>query len=105
MVNVNVCTTAFYSPGNLADAMVAFRNASFGAKVNAFVKGIRVQATHLGYRKTIKAMSKYNARTYKFPCDELGGEVTVEEYFRRSKLCSSIYDSVTDLTFQNTTSN
>jgi hypothetical protein len=83
MVNVNVCTTAFYTPGNLADSMVAFRNASFGAKVNAFVKGIRVRATHLGYQKTIKTMSKHTARTYKFNCDDLGGEVTVEEYFRR----------------------
>lgn len=84
MVNVNVCTTAFYAPGNLADAMVAFRNASFGAKVNAFVKGLRVQATHLNYRKTIKTMSKDTARTYSFECAELGGKVTVEEYFKRS---------------------
>jgi eukaryotic translation initiation factor 2C len=85
MVNVNVCTTAFYSPGNLADAMIAFRNASFGAKPNAFVKGVRVEATHLTYRKTVKGMAKETARTYSFDCSELGGRVTVEEYFRRSK--------------------
>lgn len=85
MVNVNVCTTAFVTPGNLAEAMVAFRNASFGAKVNVFVKGLRVEATHLSYRKTIKGMAKENARTYSFDCSELGGRVTVEEYFKRSK--------------------
>jgi eukaryotic translation initiation factor 2C len=85
MVNVNVCTTAFYTPGNLAEAMVTFRNASFGAKMNVFVKGLRVEATHLGYRKSIKGMSKHTARTYSFDCSELGGKVTVEEYFRRSK--------------------
>jgi hypothetical protein len=85
MVNVNVCTTAFYTPGNLADAMTTFRNASFGAKVNVFVKGIRVEATHAGYRKSIKGMAKETARTFVFDCPELGGRVTVEEYFRRSK--------------------
>jgi eukaryotic translation initiation factor 2C len=93
MVNVNVCTTAFYTPGNLADAMVAFRNASFGAKMNAFVKGVRVEATHLTYRKTIKGMAKETARTYSFDCSDLGGRVTVEEYFRRSKQCLEILPS------------
>jgi eukaryotic translation initiation factor 2C len=91
MVNVNVCTTAFYTPGNLADAMHAFRNASFGAKVNVFVKGLRVEATHLSYRKTIKGMAKESARTYSFDCSELGGRVTVEEYFRRSKQCLDFF--------------
>src|SRR6266478_4781747 len=47
MVNVNICTTAFYTPSNLADAMIAFRNASFGARVNVFVRGVRVKTTHL----------------------------------------------------------
>lgn len=85
MVNVNVCTTAFYVPGNLATSMAAFSEASFGAKINGFVKGIRVRATHLGYCKTVKAVSKHTSRTYKFKCDEMGGrQVTVEEYFRQS---------------------
>ncbi|KAK7034495.1 hypothetical protein VNI00_012342 [Paramarasmius palmivorus] len=83
MVNVNVCTTAFYTPGNLMHSLNAFMDASFSARPNAFVKGVRVKTTHLGYKKTIKGISNYTARTYKFPCEELGGEVTVEEYFRR----------------------
>ena len=32
MVNVNICTTAFYTPGNLAEQMVAFMAASFSAR-------------------------------------------------------------------------
>ena len=81
-----VCTTAFYTPGNLAQAMTEFRNASFGARPAAFVKGVRVTATHLGYRKTVKALSNVNARQHKFVAADLGGEVTVEQYFQRSKL-------------------
>ncbi|KAF7968003.1 hypothetical protein HWV62_32204 [Athelia sp. TMB] len=84
MVNVNVCTTAFYSPGNLADALTSFRRMSFGGKPNAFVKGLRVSATHLGYRKTIKTMSTKTSKTHSFDCPELGGgKVTVEQYFSR----------------------
>jgi eukaryotic translation initiation factor 2C len=79
-----VCTTAFYTPGNLMDSLNAFMNASFSARANAFVKGVRVKTTHLGYKKTIKGISNHTARTYKFPCEELGGEVTVEEYFKKS---------------------
>lgn len=82
MVNVNVCTTAFYIPGNLADAMMAFRNASFGARPAAFVKGVRVKTTHLGYKKTVKTLAKQNAREYKFDSDN--GRVSVEQYFRQS---------------------
>nr|GAT44419.1 argonaute-like protein [Mycena chlorophos] len=84
MVNLNVCTTAFYQPGPLADAMMAFRNASFGARITAFVKGVRVKTTHLGYKKTVKKASDRTARTHSFACAELNNEVvTVEQYFRR----------------------
>ncbi|KZT63105.1 argonaute-like protein [Daedalea quercina L-15889] len=82
MVNVNVCTTAFYTPGNLADRMQEFSNASFGARYAAFVKGVRVKTTHLGYTKTVKTASRLNARQHRFHTDDYG-EVTVEEYFRR----------------------
>ncbi|KAI6038599.1 Piwi-domain-containing protein [Pisolithus marmoratus] len=75
MVNVNVCTTAFYVEQNLADAMIEFRNATFGARMTAFCKGVRVKTTHLGHRKTIK--------DYKFRAEEFGTEVTVENYFKR----------------------
>ncbi|KAI0267268.1 argonaute-like protein [Gloeopeniophorella convolvens] len=83
MVNVNVCTTAFYTEGNLAEAMIAFENASFGARMSVFVQRIRVRTEHLGHRKSVKRLAKFNARQHKFEAQELGGTVTVEEYFRR----------------------
>lgn len=83
MVNVNVCTTAFYVAQNLADAMIEFRNATFGARMNAFCKGVRVKTTHLGHRRTIKDVSHFNAKQYRFRAEEFGTEVTVEQYFRR----------------------
>ncbi|KDR77135.1 hypothetical protein GALMADRAFT_66053 [Galerina marginata CBS 339.88] len=83
MVNVNVCTTAFYTPGNLAEAMVAFANSSFGARQSAFVRGVRVKTSHLGYKKTVKSLSNLNARQYQFDAAELGRKVTVEEYFKQ----------------------
>ncbi|KAH7911489.1 ribonuclease H-like domain-containing protein [Hygrophoropsis aurantiaca] len=83
MVNVNVCTTAFYVPGNLANAMMTFAKSSFGARMTVFAKNVRIKATHLGYRKTVKAVASMNAKQYRFQCDELGGQVTVEQYFSR----------------------
>ncbi|KAI0357820.1 Piwi-domain-containing protein [Trametes cingulata] len=82
MVNVNVCTTAFYTPGNLAERLMEFMNASYGARPAAFVRGVRIRTTHLGYRKTVKTVAKVNARQHKFTAEGLG-EVTVEEYFAR----------------------
>ncbi|OBZ66780.1 Protein argonaute MEL1 [Grifola frondosa] len=82
MVNVNVCTTAFYSPGNLAERMMEFEQASFGARASAFAKGVRVKTMHLGYRKTVKTVAKVNARQHSFQTDEYG-KVTVEQYFKR----------------------
>lgn len=83
MVNVNVCTTAFYKPGNLAERLQEFQNASFGARANAFAKSVRVKTSHLGYVKTVKAVSNHTAQTYKFDTSEYGS-VTVEQYFQRS---------------------
>lgn len=85
MVNVNACTTAFYHPGNLADSLNDFLRSSFGARPNAFVKGVRVKTTHLGYTKTVKGAAKLTARQHKFEAEGMG-MVTVEEYFKRSPL-------------------
>ena len=80
----SVCTTAFYKPGSLARAMIEFRDSSFGARVNAFVKGVRVRLIHLGYTKTVKALSNMSARQHKFTYGNK--EVTVEDYFFESKI-------------------
>lgn len=85
MVNVNVATTAFYTENNLANAMMEFRNATFGARIDTFVRGVRVVTTHLGHKKSVKRSSTWTARTHKFMWEEEGREVSVEEYFQRSK--------------------
>ncbi|KIK78298.1 hypothetical protein PAXRUDRAFT_834618 [Paxillus rubicundulus Ve08.2h10] len=81
MVNVNVCTTAFYVPGNLAIAMMDFRDLSFGARMDAFCRGVRVKTTHLGYRKTVKKLVHHTAKTYTFDTPDYG-RVTVQAYFK-----------------------
>ncbi|THH27194.1 hypothetical protein EUX98_g6995 [Antrodiella citrinella] len=82
MVNVNVCTTAFYVPGNLAERLQEFMNSSFGARASAFVRGVRIRTTHLGYRKTVKDVAKVNAKQHSFDAEGMG-KVTVEQYFKR----------------------
>ncbi|KAG8934182.1 hypothetical protein FRC02_010448 [Tulasnella sp. 418] len=85
MLNVNVCTTAFYKPGNLAEAMIAFLRGGSG-KLNAFVKGVRVETVHLGYKckKTVKRVGERSPRQEYFNCDEFGGiRISVEQYFSR----------------------
>ena len=84
MVNVNACTSVFYTPGNLAMRMQEFMNYSFGARPSAFVKRLRVVVTHLGYRKTIKRAANVSARQHRFTAEGLG-EVTVEQYFAKSR--------------------
>lgn len=84
MVNVNVATTAFYTPGNLADGMYAFEQASFGARMAGFCKGVRIRTMHLGYRKTVKKLANATAKSHRFDCPELGGMVTVVQYFKQS---------------------
>ena len=85
MVNVNVATTAFYSEGNLANAMMEFRRVTPGARVDSFVRGIRIQTTHLGHKKTVKRASHHNAQTHSFFWEEKNRQVTVEQYFRLSE--------------------
>ncbi|KAI0084517.1 ribonuclease H-like domain-containing protein [Irpex rosettiformis] len=84
MVNVNACMAAFYSPGNMADAMLAFIRTQ-GAMPSQFVQRLKIETSHLGYsrRRPIRRIMGTNARQQKFPCEELGGSVTVEQYFQR----------------------
>ncbi|KAJ7594394.1 argonaute-like protein [Mycena floridula] len=84
MVNVNVCTTAFYVPGNLAQAMKTFMNHSFGARLSVFAHKVRVKTLHLGHKKSVFAVSNMTPSQHKFRCEEFGNaEVTVETYFKR----------------------
>jgi len=65
--------------------MLEFKNASFGARPAAFVKGVRVRTTHLDRKKTVKTLSNSSARQFRFFVDEYNAELTVEHYFKRSK--------------------
>ena len=87
MVNVNVCMTAFYCPGNLADALLAFQRTSMGTMPAKFAQGIKVTTSHLGYKmkKPLKKVMGTPANNTFFECEELGGRVSVEQYFKRSK--------------------
>ncbi|KIJ43810.1 hypothetical protein M422DRAFT_47658 [Sphaerobolus stellatus SS14] len=85
MVNVNVCYTAFYRTGNLADAINTFLRESYGGRPDKFVEGIRISPTHLSYRpkKTVKKLLRETADKVSFQCPEYGGKITVADYFKR----------------------
>lgn len=50
-MNLNVATTAFYKPGNLAQALDNYANSTYMANPTAFVKGLRVKTKHVSYTK------------------------------------------------------
>ena len=88
MVNANVCMTAFYSPGNLGDAMLAFLSETRGAMPQTFADRLKVSTKHMGYTRKytiFRIMTSNTARTEKFDCAELGGRVSVEDFFKRSE--------------------
>jgi len=86
MVNVNVATTAFYRPGNLAGLFFEFGQ-NGGNRLSTFIYHLRIEMTHTGrrMRKAIKGVRlQTNASTYTFKCDEYDGEkISVETYFKR----------------------
>jgi Argonaute linker 1 domain len=88
MVNVNACMTAFYTPGNLAEAILAFNQRSKGGMPSKFAEKIKVTTKHLGYKrkKPIFAITTKSADKTFFDCQELGGKVSVE--VRRHELIS-----------------
>ncbi|GJE86301.1 argonaute-like protein [Phanerochaete sordida] len=81
MVNVNVCTTAFYAPGNLADSMWAFSQGN-NTRIGGFVRGVRVKTKHLGQMKTVKGVHQKSARQFTFQAEGMG-TISVEEYFKK----------------------
>jgi hypothetical protein len=92
MVNVNVCMTAFYTPGNLADAIMAFKRSSMGAMPRKFSQGIKVTTKHLGYkmRKPLKRITDKPANKTFFEHDKYG-KVSVEQYFKRGTFLVSFF--------------
>ncbi|PCH39090.1 hypothetical protein WOLCODRAFT_158615 [Wolfiporia cocos MD-104 SS10] len=72
MVNANVCMTAFYTAGNLANAIIAFYNQPGGGMPSRFYDKFKVSTTHLGYirKKAIFRVESKTARQSRFQCDE-----------------------------------
>ncbi|OCH91554.1 Piwi-domain-containing protein [Obba rivulosa] len=84
MVNVNVCMTAFYTAGNLAERMQEFLR-SAGGMPPSFASRLKVVTRHLGYarKRSIFRIMNTTPRATRFDCEEFGGSITVEEYFKR----------------------
>ena len=100
MVNVGVCMTAFYKPGNLAQAMMEFQSKSQGAMLRRFAQKLKVTTSHLGYTQTkpLKDIMSTTAKTAVFQCDEFNAKLSVQEYFKRSTYDAlSWSDEPTDL--------
>ena len=95
MVNLNVCTGAFYKPGPLLVSMREFRDLDQSREgLDEFLQNVRVETNYLKKKgvpsprvKTICGLDPdgADARRATFHCEELGGRVTVEAFFQRSK--------------------
>ncbi|KAJ3482337.1 hypothetical protein NLI96_g7053 [Meripilus lineatus] len=87
MVNINVCMTAFYVPGNLASAMREFARQSEGDLPIDFMLKMKVIIRYRGYpmKKTIFKVAARNetpART-NINCPEFGGTISVASFFKQ----------------------
>jgi eukaryotic translation initiation factor 2C len=76
--------SAFYEPGNLADVIQTFQRNARGAIPNRFVQKLTVRTRHLGHKKVVKRIHGQPATRVMFDCEELGGRVSVADYFRQS---------------------
>lgn len=86
--------TAFIVPGNLADRLLEFRQNSRGALPTlpkAMVKSLKVRTLHLKYTKKVLAIGSRSARQEVFDCADLGGRVSVEQYFQKSEHYSVLF--------------
>ncbi|KAF8632130.1 hypothetical protein AX15_002024 [Amanita polypyramis BW_CC] len=82
MVNVNACFTAFFKPGNLAQALLAFNVRSAGAMPRdvSFIN-IKIKTQHTNFKKRVLMFGTASARETFFYWGELDKKVSVEEYF------------------------
>ncbi|KAJ2913428.1 hypothetical protein MD484_g6984, partial [Candolleomyces efflorescens] len=86
MVNINGCMTAFVEPGNLADRLLNFGETAHGAMPTlpkAMIRSIKVRTLHLNHRKKLTAIGTTTARNTFFPCAEYGGNISVEQFFKK----------------------
>ncbi|TFK67324.1 argonaute-like protein [Pluteus cervinus] len=86
LVNVNVCMSAFVRPGPLSEALFEFNKNSRGAMPTLpkdIIRSIKLKLTHLGYNKKLDSIGTKTPRNMTFQCEEFGGEISVESYFRK----------------------
>ena len=94
-VNINICMSAFYEPGKLADALRAFLMGSFDAIPREFMRKVKVSTRYLGYKRvmTINRVVSSSATRQTFNCEEFGGRISIKEYFFRSVSQFCVYSS------------
>ncbi len=81
--NSNACYTAFFEPGNLAQALIAFGTKSSGAiPRDVSFANIGVKVKHTGFKKRVVTVGTTSPQQTFFYWDELGREVSVAEYMK-----------------------
>jgi len=88
--------TAFVRPGNLADRLIESQDSTGGLPTlpEQMKNSIKVRTQHLGHKKSIKAIATTSARRTFFGCEEFGGKISVEDYFKRSKTLPHTYSMI-----------
>lgn len=81
MANVNTAAMAFYSAGNLRDRLADFRRDNPAGNPDAFVFGLRVRTTHIGYIRTVRKIVRQRAHEYMFDCE--GQQISVAQFFKQ----------------------
>ncbi len=83
--------SAFVRPGLLSEALQEFNRNSKGAMPTLpkdLIRSIKIKLTHLGYNKKLDSIGTKTPRSLTFQCEEFGGEISVESYFRKSTFIS-----------------
>ncbi|CCL98880.1 uncharacterized protein FIBRA_00887 [Fibroporia radiculosa] len=83
VVNVNGCMSAFYYPGNMANALQCFEQRTSGGMSKEFVGHLKVSMDYLGYtrKKKVFRIGNNSASRTRINCSEFGKSMTVQEYF------------------------
>ena len=82
ILNMNVCTSPFYIPCERVSSIME----KLGPSSVKFLRHVRVTTKYLSYPRkfTIKGFTKEDATGKMFEDKEMGGKISVEQYFLRS---------------------
>lgn len=82
--NSNACYTAFFQPGNLAQALIGFGFKSLDANPrDVSFANIRVKVKHTGFKKRVLTVGTASARQTLFYWDKVKKKVSVAEYMKQ----------------------